>query len=448
MAHNASPVSSLATIRMKQLPSGTRTSPAWPIGVLNAAGRLLQQMGWAPKVADQTSFAALGRDDTWTGPLSDWVREARDVRTRAYDTDARLTPFGTLAIRSQILHSYRNMIGFERLIARNPQILDEPIEKPVFVIGWPRTGTTVMQRLLCQHRDALYTTVWEGYEPLPCDGAAAIPAAKRRAKAQRALRLLRFISPQLSTIHPMDADDPDECYHLFRNYSAMPPGWDFAHLPSYWNWFDTTAAHNAYKVHKRQLQVLQWYRRKQSNRKGHWVLKSPQHMAGLPALLQIYPDARIVFTQRNPVEAVASYCSLLAVAWGVTCDDVEPQKIAEYVLDAAVRSHAIAHTVMEKLPARQVARVDYGELMRDTAGTAARASQHLGYPDDPQMKSKMEAWLTANPKGRNGQHIYRLSDFGLTEEGVRQVLQIGQPVADTPAWTAAADGTNRKREHF
>lgn len=402
---------------MRTLPSGTRISPPWPIAALNALGPPLRALGLFPRLSGAKTFAALEAMDRGY-PLSEWVKTARRVRLKSYDEDADLTLFGTLAIREQLRQCYKTMLDFERLIADHPEILKERVERPLFVMGWPRTGTTLMQRLLSLHKDARFTPVWEGYAPLPQDEKGRPLALEdRRRKAQSALALLAWLAPDLAAIHPMGCDDPDECYHLFRNYSAMPPGWDFAYLPSYWNWFDESCAVHAYEAHKRQLQLLQWL-----DRRGHWVLKSPQHMAGLPGLLKVYPDARIVFTHRDPVEAVASYCSLVAVAWGLTSDSADAAKITSYVLGTAARSQKIAREALKGLPADQVAHVEYADMMRDAPSAVAAVYDRLGYPEDADIAAKARAWLAENPKDRHGRHTYSLADFGLSEEQVRAAL--------------------------
>src|SRR5690242_17353495 len=97
-------------------------------------------------------------------------------------------------------------------------IKKQVIDRPVFVLGWPRTGTTLLQRLLCLHRDALYLPVWEAYNILTEERGRPITLASRRGSAKRALSMLHWIAPDLGTIHPLGLDDPDECYHLLRNY--------------------------------------------------------------------------------------------------------------------------------------------------------------------------------------------------------------------------------------
>jgi hypothetical protein len=225
------------------------------------------------------------------------------------------------------------------------------------------------------------------------------------------------VAPQLNAMHPMNLDDPDECYHLFRNYYAMPAGWDFAYLPSYWEWFRQQSAVPAYKAHKKQLQILQWY-----DRRGHWVLKSPQHLAGLPALMQVYPDARIIYTHRDPAEAMGSYCSLVAVAWGMTSDAVNLKRVADYVLTTAAYSQKIARETLPSIPKDQIYHVDYRDLTRNPKKTVAAAYDHLGYPRDEGLGDRMDQWFRSNRPGDRKPHKYDLSDFGLTAEGVRRSL--------------------------
>lgn len=402
---------------MRRLPSGTRTSPRAPIEALNALGPALRALGKFPKVSDTRRFEKLVAPDAKCA-LDDWADEARLVRLQSYDDEAGLSLFGALAVRAQTLRCYKNALGFRRVFEGNPQIAEEKIERPLFVLGWPRTGTTLMHRLLTLHRRARSMPVWEGYCPLPYENGKPLTQSQRYAKAKRAMAVMNWVAPDLAAIHSMGVDDPEECFHLFRNYSAMPPGFDFAYLPSYWAWYAKQDPANAYRLHKRQLQVLQSF-----DRRGHWVLKAPQHMAGLPGLLKVYPDARIVFMHRDPVEAVASYCSLLAVTWGMSSDDVDLGTIAGYVLANARQSQQLARKALTTVGAEQIAHVSYSDMVRDPVAVASGLYDRLGYPHDDGLRASMRAWFAHNPKDGHGRHAYALSDFGLTEAAVRAALE-------------------------
>ena len=402
---------------MHRLSSGTRYGPRWPVQALNALGGAARFLGLFPRLSDPDLLDAIERQFGASSRNDPWVEDLRRVRLRSFDEDANLSLFGALAVRAQVRQCYANTLAFDRLLIEHPEIALEKIDRPLFVIGWPRTGTTALQRLLSLHKDARFLPVWEGYSPLPDRDEVPGDPRGRKARARRAFALLNWLAPELKAIHPMTPDDPDECYHLFRNYGAMLPGWDFAYLPGYWKWFNSGNAVPAYRLHKRQLQILQ-----SINRKGHWVLKSPQHLAGLAALMQVYPDARLVVTHRDPVESIASYCSLLAVTWGMISEKVDLDDIARYALDMAATSEGLAEPVLRKMPRSQVYHVHFNEFARNPHDTAVAIYRHFDYPYDTGLRARMRAWSAENPRDRHGTHKYDLADFGLTPQSVRRAL--------------------------
>ena len=130
-------------------------------------------------------------------------------------------------------------LALEDLIARNPQILQEQIRRPLFVLGLARTGTTLLQRLLSLHSGARYLPFWEGYTPYPRElGNHKGGKDGRYREAKNRLKMLNWVGPEFNKIHPIEIDDPEECYHLFRNHFLVPPGFDFANVPSFWEWWD------------------------------------------------------------------------------------------------------------------------------------------------------------------------------------------------------------------
>ncbi|MEI9900106.1 MAG: sulfotransferase [Hyphomicrobium sp.] len=212
-------------------------------------------------------------------------------------------------------------------------------------------------------------------------------------------------------------DDPEECYHLFRNHFLVSPGFDFAYVPSYWKWWDATAHQDVYRMHKRQLQALQWL-----NPKQHWVLKCPNHLSGLKYLLETYPDARIVYTHRSPEKTVPSLASLAAVTWCMTSDTVDLKNVGEFALDLAERCEAAGQAAMQLVPPAQLAQVGYDELVRDPAGMAAQLYERFGYPPDAGFKARAQQWLADHPSDKHGKHAYALEDFGLTPQMLKQRL--------------------------
>jgi hypothetical protein len=353
---------------------------------------------------------------------SDWpqpLRRALPPRAAAFNDDAKLSLFGALAVREQFEKSALNALGFEHLIAEHPEILGERIERPLFVLGLARTGTTLLQRLLALHSGARYLPFWEAYSPVPYKLGGHVGGRDGRyAEAKRKLALLKWVGPEFNKIHPIDIDDPEECYHLFRSHFLIPPGFDFGYVPSYWQWWDARAHADVYRMHKRQLQALQWLDRRQ-----HWVLKCPNHLSGIPQLLDVYPDARIVYTHREPEKIIASLCSLAAVTWSMTSDEVDLSQVAEYALDVAHRCQAAGRAALRTAPSDQIMHVDYDDLVADPVGMACTVYERFGYRDDPELEQKMVDWLKNHPSDRHGRHAYELSDFGLTENDVHRRLE-------------------------
>ncbi len=407
-------------LRRRRLSSGIRLGPPLPFRLLNTLGPLVKSLGLWPRVDVDRQMRTTEKKykrNNWTPEL----RRALPPRAEGFNSqDADLSLFGALVIRGQFLKSMDNALALEDLIARYPQILEEKIRRPLFVLGLARTGTTLLQRLLSLHSGARYLPFWEGYTPYPREvGNHQGGKDGRYREAKSRLKLLNWVGEEFNKIHPIAIDDPEECYHLFRNHFLVPPGFDFANVPSYWRWRDDRAHADCYRMHKRQLQALQWL-----NPNQHWVLKCPNHLSGLKHLLETYPDARIVNTHRDPLKTVPSLCSLTAVMWGMTSDKNDLPTIAEFVLDLAENCEAAGRAAMHVVPRDQIVHVEYDELVRDPAAMAVSIYERFGYPADASLKARMSKWLAENPSDKHGKHTYALEDFGLTPEIIRKRLAV------------------------
>ncbi len=408
-------------LKRRRLRSGVRLGPPWPIRLVNLLGPLVRSLGLWPRIDSQKMLRKVERKLK----CSNWPPEllrALPPRAHAFNEDAKPSLFGALVLQGQFEKSALNGLGFEKLIAEHPEILKERIERPLFVLGLARTGTTLLQRLLSLHSGARYLPFWEAYSPVPYKlGKHKGGRDGRFGEAKRRLALLKWVGPEFDKIHPIDVDDPEECYHLFRNHFLVPPGFDFAYVPSYWRWFDAEAHADTYRMHKRQLQALQWL-----DPRRHWVLKCPNHLSGLSHLLTTYPDARIVYTHRDPDKIIASLCSLAAVTWSMTSDEVDLREVADFALDVAERCQAAGRAALQTIAREQIMHVEFDDLIADPVGTAQGVYERFGYSSDPGLKARMEDWLQRHPSDKHGKHRYQLSDFGLTLEDVRARLEGGE----------------------
>ncbi len=153
-------------------------------------------------------------------------------------------------------------------------------------------------------------------------------------------------------------------------------------------------------MHKRQLQALQWLDPRQ-----HWVLKCPNHLSGLQQLLEVYPDARIVYAHRDPQKTVPSLCSLAAVTWCMTSDTVDLHNVGEFALDLAERCEAAGRAAMQVVPREQIVHVEYEDLIADPAAMAMSIYERLGYSTDPALKARMTKRLAEHPSEKHAAQL-------------------------------------------
>ncbi len=408
------------TIARPESSSRSRFRSRLPIRILNRIAAPAVGAGLWPQLTVPAVKSAVRRAGGDLERLDPLIVEGMEVRVRAYSEEARLSPFGVTAIRRQLIHCLKNAVEIQRAIEAEPRILDERIERPLFILGMPRTGTTILQRLLSQHAGARHLAFWEGYRTAPADirNPQADQAARVR-EGEQALATLYWLAPGLRAIHPMGARDPEECFYLFRNSFLIPSGYDVAYLPSYWAWIDAADRSTAaYRHFKRLLQLLQWLQRKK-----HWVLKCPLHFAAVPALLEVFPDARIVLTHRDPAECIASLCSLTRVMWGISSEHADDRKVGRYVIDTAERLAASAGPALARLGPDQRFDAAFAGLMADPPAMTAAIYDQLGYEPDPGLLQRAAAWLASNPREKHGRHTYTLEDFDLSADEVHRRLR-------------------------
>ncbi len=222
-------------------------------------------------------------------------------------------------------------------------------------------------------------------------------------------------APHISAIHHEDADSPTECQfnmsQTFRAqyYEAM------AEVPTYRHWLLHEADYlPAFRYHKRLLQLLQ------ADAGGRWTLKNPWHPLFLDALTEVYPDAQLVMTHRDPVDVVASACSLTRHVREMFSDNVDKHYIGETALDIFDLMIQRADAYKEKYGEQSIYDLQYADLMKDPIGELKKIYHHFDEPWTDRVESAMQACLAANPKGKHGKHEYTLEEYGLTKEQVRK----------------------------
>jgi len=351
-----------------------------------------------------TGLAEFGTDDYGDGLA---------VLLEAYASEARLTPKGTRVARALLRGALTARLFSEAAWARHPEHAEVAIERPIFVTGLPRSGTTALHRLLTADPGHQGLQLWLAEVPQPRpprDTWAADPAFRY---VQAGCERHHVSHPEFMAVHYMAAGQVEECWQLLRQSMRSVSYECLAHLPGYSSWLRGQDWTTAYRRHRRNLQLIGL-----PDAGRRWVLKNPSHLFALDALLAVYPDAMVIQTHRAPRTAVASVCSLAAQAsaeWSTTFrgkvigrDQLETWA---YGLDRFTEARA-GHD-----PA-QFYDIEYDDFVANPLGTVAAVYQHFGLALSGRAADAIRALCEQSPGTAGPGHRYALSDFGLTGEQV------------------------------
>ena len=358
-----------------------------------------------------------GLDDLGDGPFVEPLGRFLDSLNR----DARLNDLGELIARERALLHAVNRLNYVNDRKRFPEIADEKIVSPVFIIGFPRTGTTILHDILAQDPDSRAPLTWETMFPSPPPEAATSDTDPRIALCASILP-----NPETETerdrrfkaMHPMGATLSQECVVMMGEAMCTPLFHNQFNVPSYEDWIDHDADWSpVYDFHVQQLQHLQWH-----NHRDRWVLKTGAHMWGLEHLLRTYPDARIVFTHRDPVKSVTSYASLTTLVREAGSDEVDGFAVAR---DWTPRlRHVLEHAMDVRDRATYPDAVFYdmffSDFVADQFAVVEQIYDALSLPMTDEGAARMRAFIADNPKGKHGLHLYTPEEFGIDPAVVRR----------------------------
>jgi hypothetical protein len=404
-------------------PDSERTfeRPYRTVGVrlFNAVGRCLRRWGLRRPLSLYAILDRACRQARLTDGGDESFHQPLRVLLQSCEADARLSPLGRLMMRFICTHHVKTRLRLHQVFTALPSIRERPIRRPLFIVGLPRTGTTLLHRLLCQDRRARPLLLWEALEPAPPPDLKAGKPDPRVKRARQFVSLtVRHGAPALQQVHPMDPEGPEECTFLLFNTFRTPAFALNGCVSGYLQWLRGRADQDApvvYEEYRRQLQLLQG-----DDPAGHWVLKSPVHGWGLDALLRLFPDACVIQTHRDMNEVVPSVCSLFALSRGLYSDDVDcrslgaeiPPFLAHDLVAPMVKARA-AH------PGR-VFDVHYSSLVRDPLAAVGAIYDRFGLSPDEGMQERMRQWLAGNPADKHGKHCYDLEQFGLSAREIEK----------------------------
>jgi hypothetical protein len=382
----------------------------WPLRIGLAAWELAARLGVGRPALDENSLVTAARRKTG---LHEFVDESFRIPMRrllySLEEEAGLHLLGRSVMRSSIIRALECRLRLENLCDLHPEIASIPVREPVFVIGLQRTGTTKLHRLLACDPRLRHLTAAEGLNPAPLGRPIRDEPGERERRvvhARTAEGGMRYVSPTLFAIHPIEADAPEE--DVFLLDIAFISGAIDASLevPSYSKFIRETDQREAYAYFRRLIQLLLW------QTPGRYVGKTPHHLENLDALFAIFPDAKVIHTHRDPQKVVPSFSSMMAHAGSMLTNDIDPMRVGPRIASQAVNSVERAMAIRDQLPPGSVLDVHYADLMSDPMAEIERIYGFIGMELEPDVEQSMRAWMSQNPRHKNGPHRYGLSDFG------------------------------------
>ncbi len=367
-----------------------------------------------------TGLHDLGESD-WPG----WTETYRRLVT-AIDEEAQLHTLGRVVTRGEVLKVLQTWLRLQHEWASRPAILGEPIEAPLFVVGPPRTGTTILLELLALDPQLRAPIAWEALHPLRAEG----DAERRRNLSECEQEFWADIHPDFMTMHELASDLPCECVH-FLMYDFAGPYWTMQYdTPGFMGWqlenLDTLG--RVYRLHRRMLQTFQHDtgqhdtgRHDTGDGPRRWLLKSPGHLSTLAALFDEYPDARVIHTHRDPRRFIASLVSLLAVLRFMRSDR-DDRLVMGPIMEMTYQlflEQVIEQRSDGTVPNDQIVDTHFLDLMSDPVAMLHRVYEQLGYDWPKGHDRAITGYLEAKPKAKHGAHSYSYADLGLDAEHVR-----------------------------
>jgi hypothetical protein len=360
--------------------------------------------------------AMIGRYDL-SDEIREGVRPGVEAMLSALDAERGLTAEGRERALGLFHDNLRRLAAVDADRRLYPEIADVPIERPVFILGLPRCGTSLLHAMIGADPNVRTPMSWEVAQPSPPPEAATY-LTDPRAQAFDDYVAATFTGKWADMLkaHPIGAWIPQECGMILEtSFQSINP-LTMYRIPAYYPWYLQADTRFAYKVHKMFLQQFAW-----RNPRKRWVLKVQEHAYHLPELFSVYPDAMLVQPHRDPVTVQASICRLIEVLRSTALEHQDRKALGQELLhlwhDGQVRMMAYR----KANPNVAIHDMRYKDLAADPVGAVRGVYDFAGIDFTSTTESGVRGWLADNPAGKHGKHVYSLDDYGLTEAQVRDV---------------------------
>jgi hypothetical protein len=384
------------------------------LNIINGTGYALRRVKLDPFRMNADSIIAKAKKKANFSGSIPKAEEGLRVMVKSINTESNPNPFGALAVKGLLERLLYGRYKIEQEMARNPWIEEQEIKEPVFIIGMPRTGTSIMHATM--HEDPAHRSpmAWECLLPYPAATPETFMDNPQLRTIEKEFKQLFKLVPDFKRKHFMEADAPQECLAItaldFNTFMCSTQ----LYMPSYMKWFlEKSDMLGTMRFHKRFLQYLQ----SGGVKAERWLLKTPVHLCRLPELFEVYPDAKIIMTHRGPSDIVASTASLISSVRTLYSDFEDP--IVSGKEQAMLWSEYFNRFIDSR---RKLGREDqfidikFEDFAADQIGVIRNIYDRFGWDLPEPTIELFKDFLLRNPKDKHGKHIYSIDTFGLKEE--------------------------------
>ncbi len=380
-----------------------RPRPEWVLGA-NDMGRAIDARSTVP--LDATSLLRCATENTGLDDFGDdaW-REPFEILLSDLEETADLNLVGRLMTRSDLLIHLEGRLEVVDWFKQHPEVEDEVVREPVFVVGLPRSGTTIMQEILGADPRARTVRMWQAKYPCPPPSPGDPVPDPRIAKADAVVGMQDKITPEWATMHKVGGDLPVECIEfMYSSFLSFAFSASF-HVPNYTAYVTKADQSHAYAWHQKILKLLQ-----STGRPHHWLLKGPTHLPFLPALFDTYPDAKLVLMLRDPVKATASVVDVGGTLFYMRSDNLTARRARGQFVDGNSSEQTLQNMIdwMEQgvIPRDRIQPLPYLDFFAEPDSQLEKLYAALKMDLPGEAKQAMLDYIHNKPKNKFGHHEY------------------------------------------
>ncbi len=346
---------------------------------------------------------------------SPYYREGLERTVDALNNEADLNELGGVIQHATISNALIQRLRIVDTYKQHPEIDDEVIEGPVFVIGLPRTGTTALSQLVANDPQFRSLRMWESQACTPPPEAETQYADPRIAAAAEGIAMMDNMFPRMRTMMNSEPQAATECQDLmgmsFRTFHFD----GVVRVPGYLAWLMQCDMAQTYTFHRQVLKLLQWH-----CPPNLWHLKTPVHMFSLDALVAAYPNAKFLWSHRDPAKVLASVCSLIQYVRSWSSDRDDAHELGAEQLACWAEGVRRAMDFRTRFGDNRFVDVSFADLNADPIGTLEGGYDRLGLTFTDEARRRVLQWADGHQPGARGEHAYDLADYGLTREQVQE----------------------------